>query len=97
MSKFAIAALLALCAAAAFAAPDANTASRAELEAIRGVGPDLASKILDARHHGEFKDWADFVARVAGVGGASAARLSAAGLTVRGATYQAAAASAARP
>lgn len=61
---------------------DANRATQAELEAVRGVGPGLAETILAERRKTPFKDWPDFVARVKGVGPASAARLSAAGLTV---------------
>jgi competence protein ComEA len=72
-------------AAAAFAAADVNTATRAELEAVRGVGPGIAEAILDERRKGAFKDWADFVTRVKGVNDRNAARLSAAGLTVGGA------------
>ncbi|MEO5772011.1 MAG: helix-hairpin-helix domain-containing protein [Burkholderiaceae bacterium] len=77
-------AALALCGVAALAATtvDANVASQAELEAVRGVGPGLAEAILAERRKAPFKDWPDFVARVKGVGAASAARLSAAGLTV---------------
>jgi DNA uptake protein ComE-like DNA-binding protein len=72
---------------AATAPVDANLASRADLETIKGIGPALAGKILAARQSGSFKDWADLVDRVAGVGPGSAARLSSAGLTVAGAAY----------
>ena len=77
-------AALAWCSVAALAGAsvDANVASQAELEAVRGVGPGLAEAILAERRKAPFKDWPDFVARVKGVGAASAARLSAAGLTV---------------
>jgi len=64
----------------AFAALDINTANRAQPEAVRGVGTELAERAA-------FKDWADLIARVPGVGPASAARLSANGLTVGGAPY----------
>ena len=89
-----MAALAALCAAAACAAVDVNQANRAELEAVKGVGPSLAGAILDARRQGRFRDWADFVARVRGVSARNAARFAAAGLTVGGAAYEGAAASA---
>lgn len=92
----AMAALVTLCAAAAGAAVDANQANRAELEAVKGVGPSLAGEILDARRLGRFRDWADFVARVKGISPRNAARFSAAGLTVGGAAYEGAAASAAK-
>ena len=94
MFKTLLAALAALFAAAACAAVDVNQANRAELEAVKGVGPSLASEILDARRLGRFRDWADFVARVKGVSQRNAARFSAAGLTVGGAAYEGAAASA---
>ena len=48
----------------AFAAADANKATQAELEAIKGVGPAIATKILDERKKGAFKDWNDMVERV---------------------------------
>jgi competence protein ComEA len=77
-----------LCAAASWAAVDVNRASEAELDSIKGIGPGTSSKILDERKKGPFKDWADLIARVPGVGKASAARLSDAGLTVDGAVYE---------
>lgn len=71
----------------AAAAVDVNKASQAELETVKGIGPGLSSKILDARKAGEFKDWTDMVDRVPGIGPGNAARFSQAGLTVRGAGY----------
>jgi competence protein ComEA len=79
--------IVSLCAVAAHAATDVNKASRAELEAIPGVGPALSGKILEARRSGEFRNWDDLVERVSGIGPGSAARLSKAGLTVGGAAY----------
>lgn len=76
----------------AFAAVEANQASQADLETVKGIGPGLSTKILDARKAGPFKDWSDMVERVSGVGPGNAARFSQAGLTVAGAPYQAAAA-----
>ena len=73
--------------APARAAPDVNQASLAELESLPGIGPGLSGRILDARQKGPFKDWADLLRRVKGVGSASAAKLSAAGLTVNGHGY----------
>lgn len=90
MLKKLIAAALGLFVAAAFAASvDANKATQAELEALKGVGPGIATKILDERKKGAFKDWADMVDRVKGVGEGSAAKLSAEGLTVNGAAFKA--------
>ncbi len=89
------AALIAAVALNAFAGVDANQASRADLETVKGIGPGLSGKIVQTRQAGEFKDWADFVERVGGVGPGNAARLSQAGLTVAGAAYDAGAAPAA--
>lgn len=85
-----IAALLASCALAASAAVDVNRATRAELEALPGVGTSLSARILAERDKGTFKDWSDLMKRVRGIGKASAGRLSGAGLTVEGAPYPAA-------
>ena len=80
-------ATLALLCAAAQAAVDVNTATPDDLQGIKGVGPALSGKILEARKSGTFKDWPDLQARVKGVGPGSATRLSAEGLTVGGAVY----------
>lgn len=81
------AALIAAFTLNAFAAVDANRANQADLETVKGIGPGLSGKIIEARKTGDFKNWGEFVERVGGVGPGSAARLSQAGLTVAGATY----------
>lgn len=73
---------------AAFAAVDVNKATEAELDGVKGIGPVTTKLILSERKKGEFKNWDDFVARVKGVGDKSAAKFSAEGLTVAGASYQ---------
>ncbi len=90
MLKSIFATLLALASAVAMAAVDVNQADQAELESVRGVGPALSGKLMDARKQAAFKDWNDLIDRVNGVGPGSAARLSAAGLTVNGEAYAAA-------
>ena len=87
MIKKILVAMLALCAAVAFAAVDVNKATQAELEAVKGIGPAIAGKILDERKKASFKDWNDMVERVKGVGEGNAAKFSAEGLTVNGATF----------
>ncbi len=84
-----IVAILAMLFAAtmAFAAIDANKASQAELEAIKGIGPVISSLIISERKKGDYKDWTDLVTRVKGVGDKSAAKFSEGGLTVNGQTY----------
>jgi competence protein ComEA len=93
MLKKLLASALALCAAVAFAAVDANKATQAELESIKGIGPAISGKILDERKKGAFKDWNDMIERVKGVGEGNAAKFSAEGLTVNGATFKGVAAS----
>ena len=97
MIKKILAAMLALFAAVAFAAVDANKATQAELEAIKGIGPAIATKILDERKKGSFKDWNDMVERVKGVGENNAAKFSTEGLTVNGAAFTGAPAKTAAP
>jgi len=74
---------------AAQAAPDVNQASQAELESLPGIGPGASARILAEREKAPFNDWADLIGRVKGLGAASAAKLSAAGLTVNGVGYAA--------
>ena len=87
MIKKLLAALLALFAAAAFAAVDANTATQAELESVKGIGPAISSKIVEERQKAPFKDWQDMATRVKGVGVRNSAKFSSGGLTVNGAAY----------
>lgn len=67
--------------ALAQAVVEVNTATRAALESLPGVGPALADRLLAAR---PFKDWPDLMRRVPGVKAATARRLSDAGLRVAG-------------
>ena len=66
---------------------DVNTATEAELDGIKGIGPGLSGRILQERQNAPFKDWADFISRVKGIGDKNAAKFSASGLTVNGAAY----------
>ena len=90
------AALLALTAAAAFAAVDVNSASVADLDSIKGIGPGTSAKILDARKSAKFKDWSDLIERVPGIGDKRAVKLSAEGLTVNGEAFKGTATKAAK-
>jgi len=82
--------LAALCAAALALASaqaqavEANQASPADLDAIKGIGPVMVERIVSARQQRPFANWSDFSNRVRGVGPATATRLSANGLTVNG-------------
>ncbi len=77
----------------ALAAPprttDLNLANQAELEMIKGIGPQLSERILAERTQGRFANWDDFIARMKGIGPSHATRLSAAGLRVAGLPYSA--------
>ena len=60
---------------------DVNTATRAQLESLPGLGPALVQRLLAAR---PFTGWPDLTGRVPGIKAAMARRLSAAGLRVAG-------------
>lgn len=87
MIKKLLAVFAALSLSAAFAAVDVNKGTEAELDSIKGIGPAKSRLIIAERKNGEFKNWDDFIARVKGVGDKVAARYSAEGLTVGGASY----------
>jgi competence protein ComEA len=74
-------------AAVAMAAVDANKATEAELDSVKGIGPGTSKLIINERKKGDFKDWNDFITRVKGVGEKRATNLSDAGLTVGGKPY----------
>lgn len=85
MLKIILGLFAALCASLAMAAVDVNTASAADLDTIKGIGPKMATAILDERKkNGNFKDWADFAARVKGVGPKNSVKFSDSGLTISG-------------
>lgn len=71
-------------------AVDINTATVADLDGIKGIGPALSRRILAERDRGPFQDWAALATRVKGLRGGKAAALSAEGLTVNGIAFQAA-------
>jgi competence protein ComEA len=68
-------------------AAELNEVSQAELERIKGIGPELSDRILAQRAHRRFDGWADLMKRVPGVGRRSAERLAAQGLSVAGQSY----------
>jgi competence protein ComEA len=88
MLKKILAVLALLYASVAFAAVDVNRATAAELDGIKGIGPVMSKRILDERRKGEFKNWDDLISRVTGVGEGNAAKYSAEGLTVGGASFK---------
>jgi competence protein ComEA len=66
------------------AALELNTATRAELEQLNGIGVAMADRILDERARRPFRDWMDLEARVKGMHGARSERLRANGVTING-------------
>jgi competence protein ComEA len=87
MLKKILVAMMALVAAAAFAAIDVNKADQAQLETVKGIGPALSERILTERKKSEFKDWTDLRSRVKGIGEKTATRYSSEGLTVNNAPF----------
>lgn len=89
MLKKLFALIITLAAAVSFAAAlDINKASEAELDSIKGIGPGTSSKILAERKKAAFKDWADLIARVSGIGAVKAGHFSAEGVTVNGLPFK---------
>ncbi len=76
--------LLVVLAPSLAAALEINTATRAELERLQGLGVATTERILQARSERPFADWDDLAARVAGIGGKRAGQLHRQGLTVNG-------------
>jgi len=88
MFKKILAASAMLFAFATFAAVDANKGTAAELDGLKGVGPAMSQRIIDARKQSAFKDWPDLMSRVKGVKAKTAAKLSGEGLTVNGESFK---------
>jgi competence protein ComEA len=95
MFKKILAATTMMLAMSSFAAVDVNKGTAAELDGLKGVGPSMSKRILDARAQGEFKDWGDFMSRVKGVKAKTAVKLSGEGMTVNGKSFDDSAAAAA--
>lgn len=87
MFKKLLAILAMFYAVASFAAVDVNTATAADLDGVKGIGPGISGKIIEERKKGQFKDWNDLITRVKGVGNKNAAKFSTSGMTVNGTAY----------
>lgn len=81
----------ALASALALAAVDINTATEAELDGIKGIGPATSRLILEERKASPFSDWNDLTKRVKGIGAKRAGKLSKEGLVVNGKAFDQAA------
>ncbi len=69
---------------AAALALEINTATRAQLEQLPGLGVATTERILQARNERPFADWKDLATRVSGLSGKRAENLDRQGLTVNG-------------
>lgn len=96
MWKFLLAAAFAAASSWGLAA-DANQASAAELQAIKGIGPAMAGRIVQARETAPFQDWEDLIDRVRGIAPLLAARFSEEGLRVNQQAFPASSAEPAAP
>jgi competence protein ComEA len=65
-------------------AMDINSASEADMDSLRGVGPATTRRILAEREVAAFASWHDLMTRVKGVRSAAARRWSDQGVTVGG-------------
>ena len=65
-----------------------HSSSSADLDSIKGIGPNTSSRILKERKTAPFKNWGDLIQRVPGIGDKRAAQLSTEGLTVNGEAFK---------
>ena len=72
-----------LCAAAL----EVNQANVAELDSLKGMGPSLSAKLIEARNAEPFKNWQDLMQRISGMGTKKALQFSNQGLTVQGTPF----------
>jgi competence protein ComEA len=61
---------------------DLNTATEADLDSVKGLGPAITQRIMQARTQAPFQDWADVRQRVKGIGPKLTASLVEQGVTV---------------
>ena len=66
-------------------ATDLNTATRAQIESVRGVGVELADRLLAERTARPFSGWDDLQRRVKGIGRRNLAGFSEADMRIGGA------------
>jgi len=82
--KRALAPFAMLLAMTCVAAQEINTATRAQLEQLNGIGVTMADRIIAERERAPFTGWRDLERRVKGMRGARAQKLRAQGATVNG-------------
>jgi competence protein ComEA len=76
-----------LLAGSAWAQMELNQAKEMDLDGLNGVGPTMTREIMNERQKTPFRDWADVMQRVKGIGPKKAASLSEQGVRVQGLGY----------
>lgn len=77
-----------ICAHLSVFALEINQASEAELDSIKGMGPAMTRKVLNARNEKPFINWKDLMSRVVGIGNAKAQQFSEQGVLVNGLSFK---------
>ena len=76
-----------VCAQLSVFALEINQANEAELDSIKGMGPAMTRKVLNARAEKPFINWKDLMSRVTGIGKNKAQQFSDQGVLVNGLTF----------
>lgn len=63
---------------------EVNAAMEQALDAVKGIGPRMAQRLVQTRHEARYVDWLDLITRTPGLGAHTATKLSANGLRVNG-------------
>ena len=76
-----------VCAQLSVFALEINQANEAELDSIKGMGPAMTRKVLNARAEKPFINWKDLMSRVTGMGKNKAQHFSDQGVLVNGLAF----------
>ena len=76
-----------VCAQLSVFALEINQANEAELDGIKGMGPAMTRKVLNARAEKPFINWKDLMSRVTGIGKNKAQQFSDQGVLVNGLAF----------
>lgn len=76
-----------VCAQLSVFALEINQANEAELDSIKGMGPAMTRKVLNARVEKPFINWKDLMSRVTGIGKKKAQQFSDQGVLVNGLAF----------
>jgi competence protein ComEA len=76
-----------VCAHLSVLALEINQANEAELDSIKGMGPAMTRKVLNARAEKPFINWKDLMSRVTGMGKNKAQQFSDQGVLVNGLAF----------